>query len=217
MFTGLVQHHGRIRAVRELVQGRRLTIEWAIADLQIGESIAVNGVCLTVVSGDASSFSVEAAAETLGLTTVGKLKTGDFCNLERALRLSDRLGGHLVSGHVDGLCRVKNTKIIGESIEIWLETPAALSRYIATKGSVTLDGVSLTVNQVDGNRFSVLVIRHTQSATTLSQIVTDRELNLEVDLLARYVERLVVGTHANHEASTSGESLLEKLSRAGFS
>jgi riboflavin synthase len=200
MFTGIIEDVGRIRA---LTAGKdtRVEIETRLpaADLAIGASVACSGACLTVIERGASSaggwFAVEASPETLACTTLGRWRVGSAVNLERALKLGDELGGHLVSGHVDGLASIRAIRKVGEgtsgSTVFELEAPAALSAYIAAKGSVTLDGVSLTVNTVDGARFSVNVIPHTLAVTTFGAAKEGGEVNLEIDLLARYVARLL--------------------------
>jgi riboflavin synthase len=194
MFTGLIEGVGRL-AAREPMQGdARLRIEVGslpFEQVQLGESIAINGACMTVVEFDASSFCVDASTETLSLTTLGTLPLGAVVNLERAMRPSDRLGGHLVSGHVDGLGRVQQVDDDGRAQRWRFTAPASLLRYIARKGSICVDGVSLTVNAVDGEGFEVALIPHTVSHTAFATTAVGDAVNLEVDLVARYVERLL--------------------------
>ncbi|WP_297448019.1 riboflavin synthase [Ferrovum sp.] len=190
MFTGIVQAVGRIVSMEPLAEGIRMTFDTATLSLEgvdLGGSIAVNGVCLTVIALGAQSFSAEVSRVTLEGTTGWVL--GRRINLERALRLSDALGGHLVTGHVDGVGRVRSFTPCGESMTLQVEAPGDLPRYIATKGSVTVQGVSLTVNAVEGALFTVNLIPHTQQVTTLGALVEGDGVNLEVDLLARYAER----------------------------
>ncbi|WP_297455792.1 riboflavin synthase [Ferrovum sp.] len=190
MFTGIVQAVGRIVSMEPLAEGMRMTFDTATLPLEgvdLGGSIAVNGVCLTVIALGAQSFSAEVSRVTLEGTTGWVL--GRRINLERALRLSDALGGHLVTGHVDGVGRVRRFTPSGESVTLQVEAPGDLPRYIATKGSVTVQGVSLTVNAVEGALFTVNLIPHTQQVTTLGDLVEGAGVNLEVDLLARYAER----------------------------
>ncbi len=168
----------------------RIGCIWPCNEIAIGASVAHSGICLTVISCDAHSFEVAASAETINVTTLGHWCQGDTVNLERALRVGDELGGHMVFGHVDGLAVVKSITPIGDSHEVWFEAPAELAGFIAQKGSITLDGVSLTVNAVLDRQFSVNVIDHSWQVTTLGQITVDQKLNMEIDMLARYVARL---------------------------
>ncbi|WP_114856860.1 riboflavin synthase [Azospirillum brasilense] len=191
MFTGIITDVGRVRAVER--QGdTRFTVEtvFAMETVPIGASIANNGVCLTVVEKGPGWFAVQASAETLSKTTLGGWAEGTRVNLERALKVGDELGGHIVSGHVDGVATVVDVRPDGESKRFTFEAPAALAKYIASKGSVALDGVSLTVNEVDGARFGVNIIPHTQDATTFGALKAGDRVNLEIDMLARYVARL---------------------------
>jgi riboflavin synthase len=198
MFTGLVTDIGEIVAMREVAAGlRRLRIACGYPRASIGEgaSIACAGVCLTVVGtgeeGGRTWFAADAAAETLKLTTVGHWRAGTRINLERPLRIGDELGGHLVAGHVDGLAVVTARELSTDMLRLELRTRHELARLIAPKGSVALDGVSLTVNAVAGDTFSVLIIPHTLKVTTLGELAVGDEVNLEVDLMARYAARLV--------------------------
>ncbi len=198
MFTGLVTDIGEIVAVSEIAQGlRRLRIAcgYPRASIAEGASIACAGVCLTVVGsgeeGGRTWFAADAAAETLRLTTVGRWQAGTRINLERPLRLGDELGGHLVAGHVDGLALVTVRDQLTDMARFELRAGHELARLIAPKGSVALDGVSLTVNAVAGDTFSVLTIPHTLKVTTLGQLAAGEEVNLEVDLMARYAARLI--------------------------
>jgi len=194
MFTGIIQGIGSL-ASREMREGdARLRIAFGTlpcADIQPGESIAVNGVCLTVVAFDAASFQADASNETLALTTLGTLESGAMLNLERAMRPTDRLGGHLVSGHVDGIGRVLAIEPDARAQRWRFAAPAHLLKYIAKKGSICVDGVSLTVNAVDGEGFEVALIPHTVAHTRFAHIGVGDPVNLEVDLVARYVERLL--------------------------
>jgi riboflavin synthase len=198
MFTGIVTDIGEVLSVEERAEGlRQLTIGCAYdaASIAIGASIACSGVCLTAVaagkSGNRDTFTVDAAAETLRLTTVGRWRKGARINLERALRMGDELGGHLVSGHVDGLAEVVSREDMTDMARISFRVPAPLARFIAPKGSVALDGVSLTVNEVSADMFSVLIIPHTLSVTTFGMLAAGDQVNLEVDVMARYAARLM--------------------------
>ena len=193
MFTGIIQAIGTIARVEPRSGDTRLVIDATgldMADVAIGDSVCVSGVCLTAVAIDASTFAADVSIETLSCTTLGMLKSGDCVNLEKSLRLADRLGGHLVSGHVDGVGQVVAVEPDARSQRWAFEVPSALSRYIAAKGSVCIDGVSLTVNEVAANRFGVNLIPHTIGATTFQDKRVGDAVNIEVDLIARYVERL---------------------------
>lgn len=198
MFTGIVQEIGTItqaemRAGAEGARDLRLEVSFATIGsdrFNLGDSICVDGVCLTVAERTANSFIADVSAETLNVTTLGGKRTGGRVNLEPALRAGDSLGGHWVSGHVDGIAEVLSAAEDARSLRVELAAPRELARYIARKGSVTLDGVSLTVNAVDGVKFSINLIPHTLQVTTLGSLKPGARLNLEIDLLARYVERL---------------------------
>jgi riboflavin synthase len=198
MFTGLVTDVGEIVAVRQVAEGlHRLEIacDYPRASIEEGASIACAGVCLTVVgTGEEKGrtwFAADAAAETLRLTTVGRWRAGTRINLERPLRLGDELGGHLVAGHVDGVAVVTVHDPLTDMVRLQLRTRHEVARFVAPKGSVALDGVSLTVNEVAGDTFSVLIIPHTLKVTTLGRLAVGEEVNLEVDLMARYAARLL--------------------------
>jgi len=194
MFTGIIEGIGRLRASEPRGGDVRLHVEAGslpFDDVRLGESIAVNGVCLTVVGFDAASFQADASNETLSLTTLGALPAGATVNLERAMRPTDRLGGHLVSGHVDGVGAVLGIHDDARAQRWRFSAPAALLKYIAKKGSICVDGVSLTVNDVDGEGFEVALIPHTVSHTAFARTGIGDAVNLEIDLVARYVERLL--------------------------
>jgi riboflavin synthase len=198
MFTGIVTDIGEVLAVEERAQGlRRLTIgcRYDRASIAIGASIACAGACLTVVATGArdgrTSFAVDAAAETLAVTTAGRWTPGTRINLERALKIGGELGGHLVAGHVDGIAETTAREDLPDMARITLRAPPALARFVAVKGSVALDGISLTVNTVERDAFSVLIIPHTLAVTTLAATRPGDALNLEVDQMARYAARLI--------------------------
>jgi riboflavin synthase len=198
MFTGIVQEIGVLKSIEAragsgAAEDRRIEVSYAsIARdrLNLGDSICVDGVCLTVAAHGASSFFADVSGETLRVTTLGARAAGARVNLEPALRAGDSLGGHWVSGHVDGIAEVLATSNDARSLRVEFSAPKPLARYIARKGSVTLDGVSLTVNEVDGVKFAVNLIPHTLEVTTLGRLAAGTRVNLEIDLLARYVERL---------------------------
>jgi len=194
MFTGIVQSVGRIARLEPRGGDVRLHVDTAdldLADVALGDSIAVSGCCLTVVSLAERGFAADVSNESLSLTTLGTLKPGDPVNLEKALRLADRLGGHMVSGHVDGLGKVVSVHDDGRSQRWIFSVPEALARYIAHKGSVTIDGTSLTVNDVAGTRFGVNLIPHTVAHTSFHARKPGDAVNIEVDVVARYIERLL--------------------------
>lgn len=193
MFTGIISAIGKITQRQPLEKGVRLTIsapDLDLKDVALGDSIAHGGVCLTVISKKKDSYQVDVSKETLNCTT-GLDAEGAEVNLEKALRLSDRLGGHLVSGHVDGVGEVVKFDQIGESHELVIKAPKALSKYIARKGSITVNGVSLTTNTVKGRKFSINLIPHTVEVTTLKHLKPGSPVNLEIDLIARYAERIM--------------------------
>ncbi len=199
MFTGIVAAVGRIENINPAPGGVRLHIDsgaLGLDDTALGDSIAVNGVCLTVVAFDKTLFEAEVSQASLGV--VAGFDAGAAVNLEKALRLADRLGGHLMSGHVDGAGTVAQFEAVGDNRRLVIEVPPAIARYIARKGSIAVNGVSLTVNTVEGNAFEVNLIAHTLATTTLQHLKRGVRVNLEVDMLARYIERL-------HEAGGAGK------------
>jgi len=196
MFTGIITDLGRVRRLRHgagPAAGLELTIATAFEanEIPLGASIACSGPCLTVVAVEPGAFTVQASAETLACSTMGEWAEGTPVNLERALRLGDELGGHLVSGHVDGVARFVDRRPEGDSVRFTIEVPESLMRYIAPKGSVALDGISLTVNEVAENRFGVNIIPYTLAHTSLGEAVPGQRMNLEIDTIARYVARLL--------------------------
>lgn len=198
MFTGIIQAIGRIHDYEARGGDARMVIKAGgldLSDVAAGDSVAVNGVCLTAIARTASSFTVDVSAETLRCTE-GFLP-GTEVNLEKAMRLMDRLGGHIVSGHVDGAGSITRVELAGDCHFLEIEAPAELARYIAAKGSITLNGVSLTVNQVHGTRFSLNLIPHTLAQTTLKHLKPGSRVNLEIDMVARYVERLTSFAQTN--------------------
>ena len=191
MFTGIITDVGRVRSVRDTDRDRRFEIETAfdLSTVEIGASISHAGCCLTVVEKGEGWFAVEVSGETLSKTTLGDWREGGAVNLERAARVGDELGGHIVSGHVDGVGKVVSVTTEGGSHRVVIETPGDLHRFIAPKGSITVEGVSLTVNEVEGRTFGVNLIPHTWEVTTLGQLQPGSPVNLEIDMLARYLAR----------------------------
>ena len=216
MFTGIVQSIGKIAALEKTGDDARIRVDGGKLDMSgvgAGDSIAVSGVCLTVTGHSAAGFSADVSGETLSCTTLGGLHAGAEVNLEKALTLAAPLGGHLVSGHVDGVGTVVSRREAGRSVQFRFQAPDALARYVAAKGSVCVEGVSLTVNVVDGAAFEVNIVPHTLVETTLGNLKPGSAVNLEVDILARYLERIVLG----ERAAVSGSAITrEFLGRHGF-
>jgi len=215
MFTGIIQAVGRIQKMEQKGGDMRLTLDSGnlqLGDSDLGDSIAVNGVCLTAVEYTGNGFVADVSQETLGATSLGHLKPGSEVNLEKALTLNTALGGHLVSGHVDGQGTLLSMRNDGRSIRYEFSVPQNLAHYIAEKGSVTIDGVSLTVNHVDGNRFGVNIVPHTRENTIFRHYEINTQVNIEVDIIARYLERLLTG----QSAASGDNQLLDKLAESGF-
>ena len=190
MFTGIVTDIGRVAAVERRGDTRfEIATAWDTSGIALGASISCSGACLTVVAVRPGAFAVEASAETLACTTLGGWREGSAVNLERALRVGDELGGHIVSGHADGVAKTVSRRPEGDSVRFTFEAPDSLARFVASKGSVALDGVSLTVNEVEGARFGVNIIPHTLSHTTLGELRAGDAVNMEIDMLARYLAR----------------------------
>lgn len=219
MFTGIIEGLGRIAMIRSSGKGKRLAVDadFILDGTDIGDSIAVSGACLTVVEIGKSRFEVDISPETLEKTTFGNAGTGDRVNIERALRLSDRLDGHLVSGHIDGLGTIARKKMEGNAVLISVGVPESLSRYIIKKGSVAVDGVSLTVNNCDEGWFEVSIIPHTGKLTTMGFKEKGAHVNIETDLIGKYIERFA-GSRFNSENDKASKSSIdmEFLARTGF-
>lgn len=230
MFTGLVETKGTLERRTSAGMDARLVIrgefEAGGGALALGESIAVDGVCLTVASivqpGPGSSvFEADASSETLSKTTLGDLATGAHVNLERAVPVGGRMGGHIVSGHVDGVARIADKTPVGGAVKVVVQVPRELVRYISQKGSICVSGVSLTVNNVDGDRFDVVLVPHTREKTSLDQLPIGARVNLEVDVLARYVARLLEcgrspGLATEETNAASDAAWTDRLKRAGY-
>ncbi|MDH5667303.1 MAG: riboflavin synthase [Nitrospira sp.] len=193
MFTGIVEEMGAIAGLEKTLVGTRMTILASIVmgDLKIGDSVSVNGVCLTAVTIGERDFAVEVSVETLGVTTLGKLDVGTPVNLERAMKLNERIGGHLVAGHVDGVGIVRSRHQDANTIFFTIEAPSDILRYCVAKGSITVDGISLTINEVSEHGFGIAIIPHTAKVTTLGLKQVNDPVNLESDLIGKYVERLL--------------------------
>ncbi len=202
MFTGLVEEIGKIKAISNLGGGKKISVSTKkiIEELKIDDSVSINGACQTVIKVGINEFDVIAVEETLRKTTLGKLKTGDEVNLERALRLSDRLGGHIVQGHVDTTGKVQSIEKENTGILYWFSFPAEFGKYLVNTGSICINGVSLTTSRVERARFCVAVIPHTVSVTTFKNLSNGSEVNLEFDILGKYIEKMLT---VNHSAKKS--------------
>lgn len=211
MFTGIVEDIGKIVSIKNKSKEATFTIgvdKIDTSEIVMGESISVNGTCLTVVEIGKNDFSVDASAETLSKTNLGDLSSGSSLNLERSLKVGERMGGHMVTGHIDGQGTVESIVKKGESLEIWFSLPETLSKYVVEKGSIAVDGVSLTVNLVEGNKYSVNIIPHTQKETIFRDIKPHDKVNIECDIIGKYVEKFV----SNFDKSDSNSiDLLKKL------
>ena len=218
MFTGIIEATGTIADIQPHGTDIRLSVNTGMLDLSdvaIGDSIAVNGVCLTVIQLSGDSFWADVSKESLVLTSLAHLSTGSEVNLEKALTLSTRLGGHLVSGHVDGLGEIIEQYDEGRSTRFWLKAPANLAKYISAKGSICIDGTSLTVNEVDGAKFKLNIVPHTIQKTVIKHYHVGSQVNLEVDVIARYLERLLLGDNAAKDTTPLGITE-EFLAENGF-
>jgi len=214
MFTGIIEATGAINKLEKVDLEWRLHIDagnLSLEDTSIGDSIAVNGCCLTVTSLSTKHFSADVSNETMSCTSLGNLKTGARVNLEKAMLANSRFGGHIVGGHVDCVGILINSAADGQSVKLEFDVPAEISKYIADKGSICIDGTSLTVNTVNKNKFSINVIPHTQQETIIGNYVVGQVVNLEVDLVARYLERLMTRNHEQHNPTkTISSSFLEE-------
>lgn len=214
MFTGIIRAVGRVSSIKKEGGVSRLKVDSQeiASDASIGASISINGVCLTVTEIDGNTMSFDISQETMNRTNLGQLREGEEVNLEPALRPMDRLGGHLVTGHIDATGRIKNIRPLGDAKEIEIEAPDEIMGYIVEKGSIAIDGISLTVNSVHGNTFKVVIIPHTEAVTTIGKKGINEKVNLETDIIGKYVYRFISG----REKSSEDESLMKKLQEAGF-
>ncbi|NGN99620.1 riboflavin synthase [Grimontia sp. S25] len=218
MFTGIIEAVGHIQKITPKGGDISLTVESGkldLADVKLGDSIATNGVCLTVVELTAKGYVADLSGETLQRTAFATYKAGQKVNLEKAMLPTTRFGGHMVSGHVDSVATVVSRTQTGRAIEFWLEAPAELAKYLAEKGSVTIDGISLTINAVDGNRFKLTIVPHTALETTIEDFTVGYQVNIEVDVIARYLERLMMGDRAAQQSGAGGLTMA-KLAESGF-
>ncbi len=214
MFTGIIESLGVIESIEDKGGDARFWIQTGkmnMSDVQLGDSIAMNGVCLTAIELREDAYCADVSGETLSLTSLKQLTAGSRVNLEKALTLQTRLGGHMVSGHVDGLGKVIDRYDDGRSVRFVIEAPISLAKYIAVKGSITIDGVSLTVNKLDGCQFELNIVPHTLQETIMGGYQAGSEVNLEVDLIARHLERLMLGDAAAEPAAKSATKITKTL------
>ncbi|MEZ8823448.1 riboflavin synthase [Vibrio amylolyticus] len=217
MFTGIVETVGTLAAITPKGEDISVTVNVGtldMSDVQLGDSIATNGVCLTVVAFNANSYTADLSVETLNKTGFTDYQVGDRVNLEKAMLPTTRFGGHIVSGHVDGVGEIVERHQVGRAIEFWVAMPAELSKYVAEKGSITVDGISLTVNDLRKNAFKLTIVPHTGEETTINDFQVGRKVNLEVDVLARYMERLLQSQKEQNEPSS--RLSMEFLQQNGF-
>ena len=219
MFTGLIETNGTLDRISSRGPGVELVIRAPhsiVGELVLGESVAVDGACLTVTQTAHGRFTVDASAETMERTTLIERRIGDKLHLERALRLGDRLGGHWVTGHVDGIGTLRSRDPLGEASKLWFTTPQDIAKYLVSKGSIAIDGASLTINEVDDLGFSVVLIPHTLSVLNLTHKRVGASVNLEADILGKYVERLLGDVIAPNQSSSHAHLDLSTLAKAGF-
>ena len=218
MFTGIIEGLGTIATIQASGKGRRLTVisDYDLSHSRIGDSIAVNGACLTAVEISSRRFVADVSPETLDRTTFGKAKIGEKVNLERALRLSDRLDGHLVSGHIDGMGTLDQKKPSGNALIVVIKVPESLSRFMIQKGSVAVDGISLTINQCTAGNFEVSIIPHTAGLTTIGFKAVGTPVNIETDMIGKYVERFLMPHHQPQAHETTAGLDMQFLAKSGF-
>lgn len=218
MFTGIIAAVGKITAIKNNEKDMTITVHAGgldMNDIKLGDSIANNGVCLTVTRLTPEGFDADVSHETIKLSGFSHIKQGFLINLEKAMQMNDRFGGHIVSGHVDGVGQITSITALGNAVEYWVKAPDDLAKYIAKKGSITVDGISLTINEVDGANLKLTIIPHTISQTTMQQYAIGTRVNLEVDVIARYLERLMLGEKAS-VTNTKQHTTMELLAKSGF-
>ncbi|HHY0531539.1 TPA: riboflavin synthase [Vibrio parahaemolyticus] len=216
MFTGIVEAVGKLTAITPKGEDITVTVEVGkldMSDVKLGDSIATNGVCLTVIDFGSNYYSADLSLETLKKTGFANYQVGEKVNLEKAMLPTTRFGGHIVSGHVDGVGEIVERNQVGRAIEFWVAMPAEISKYVAEKGSITVDGISLTVNDLRKNAFKLTIVPHTCEETTIDQFQVGRKVNLEVDVLARYMERLLQG---QQEEQPESRIIMDFLQQNGF-
>ncbi|MDB1124648.1 riboflavin synthase [Vibrio algarum] len=216
MFTGIIEAVGKLTAITAKGEDISITVDSGkldMSDVKLGDSIATNGVCLTVVAFGPHSYTADLSLETLNLTGFTQYKVGDKVNLEKAMLPTTRFGGHIVSGHVDGVGTIVERNQVGRAIEFWVDMPIDITKYVAYKGSITVDGISLTVNELRKNAFKLTIVPHTSEETTMDHFQVGRKVNLEVDVLARYMERLLQGSS---EQQPESKITMDFLQQNGF-
>ena len=217
MFTGIIEAIGTVKAIKHHAQDVTISVDSGkldLSDVKLGDSIAHNGVCLTVTKLTDHGFTVDLSQETLKRSGFSQIKTGFEINLEKAMQMNARFGGHIVSGHVDGVGEISSITQLGNAVEYWVKAPDQLAKYIAEKGSITVDGISLTINDIDGARFKLTIIPHTIAQTIMANYQVGTQVNLEVDVIARYLERLLLGEKASQPDAK--QSTMELLAKSGF-
>jgi riboflavin synthase len=218
MFTGIIEAVGSITAIKHHAKDMTITVDSGaldLSDVKLGDSISHNGVCLTVTRLEGNGYDVDISNETIKRSGFASIKNGFPINLEKAMQVTSRFGGHIVSGHVDGVGEIISITHVGSSIEYWIKAPDSLAKYIAEKGSISIDGISLTTNAIDGASFMLTIIPHTTSQTTMENYRQGTFVNLEVDVIARYLERLLLGNKAA-SSHPEKESTMDLLARSGF-
>ena len=218
MFTGIIEAVGTVTAIKHHAKDVTISVDSGdldLSDVKLGDSIAHNGVCLTVTKLSEQGFDVDLSHETLKRSGFAQIKTGFAVNLEKAMQMNARFGGHIVSGHVDGVGEISTITQLGNAVEYWVKAPAQLAKYIAEKGSITVDGISLTTNEIDGAAFKLTIIPHTIAQTIMANYVVGTQVNLEVDVIARYLERLLLGEQAS-QPEPQKQSTMDLLARSGF-
>jgi len=218
MFTGIIEAVGTITAIERHAKDVTISVDSAdldLGDVKVGDSIAHNGVCLTVTNLNDHGFSADLSNETLKRSGFAQIETGFAVNLEKAMLMNSRFGGHIVSGHVDGVGKITAINKLGSAVEYWIKAPDDLAKYIAQKGSITVDGISLTINEIDGASFKLTIIPHTIGQTTIAHYLVGTSVNLEVDVIARYLERLMLGGNAA-KSQKEKQSTMDLLARSGF-
>ncbi|AGH80828.1 riboflavin synthase subunit alpha [Psychromonas sp. CNPT3] len=216
MFTGIIEAVGTISAIKHHAHDMTISVDSGtldLSDVKLGDSIAHNGVCLTITALHKNGYDVDISNETISRSGFASIKIGFKVNLEKAMQMSSRFGGHIVSGHVDGVGEITSMTRVGSAIEYWIKAPLDLAKYIAEKGSITIDGISLTTNAIDNSAFKLTIIPHTIAQTTMQDYQVGTLVNLEVDVIARYLERLI---SSNQNVETEKESTMDLLARSGF-